>query len=67
MIDDIEITAHFTRKATTGCAQLHSGSLTTAIREASQSSARPGSICPEEGLYNDGTIKVWGTVRFIFQ
>lgn len=67
MIDDREITALFTRKATSGCVELHSGSLNKAIRDASPSSARPGSVCPEEGLYENGTTKVWGTVRFIFQ
>jgi hypothetical protein len=62
-----EITALFITETATGCVELTSGSLNTAIKDASSSSKRPGSLCPAEGLYDNGTIQVWGTVRFIFQ
>ncbi|MBN1600854.1 MAG: immunoglobulin domain-containing protein [Chitinispirillaceae bacterium] len=62
-----DITALFIAETFTGCVELTSGSLNTAIKNASPSLKRPGSLCPQEGSYDDGTIKVWGTVRFVFQ
>jgi hypothetical protein len=65
--NDMVVTASFIEESAAGCHELATGSLTTAIKDASPSSQRPGSLCPQEGLYDEGTIKVWGTVRFIFQ
>jgi hypothetical protein len=40
-------------------------SLNQAIRAAS--SERPKKLCPEPGLYEQGTLRVFGTVRFVIE
>jgi hypothetical protein len=61
---NMTIKAHFIANSSTECMQLTGGSLNKAIRDASLGSQRPKSICPEEGTYDLGTIKIWGKVRF---
>lgn len=66
--ENTEISAVFIPVLTPDCVELTTGSsLNTAIQEASPSAKRPGSLCPAEGMYDNGTINVWGNVRFIFQ
>ncbi|MBN1603037.1 MAG: immunoglobulin domain-containing protein [Chitinispirillaceae bacterium] len=67
ILGNTNITAQFIAETAAGCVELTTGSLNAAIINASPSSKRPGSLCPQEGLYDNGTIKVWGTVRFVFQ
>jgi Divergent InlB B-repeat domain len=67
IIGNTEITALFLSETTIGCVPVTSDSLNAAIKKASPSSKRPGSLCPQEGFYENGTVKVSGTVRFIFQ
>jgi hypothetical protein len=67
ILKNMTIKAHFTPKNDTGCIEINAGSLNKAIREASPGSVRPKSICPAQGTYDEGTIRIWGTVRFAIQ
>ncbi|NLE00781.1 MAG: hypothetical protein GX640_13010 [Fibrobacter sp.] len=67
IVDNIEIAGKFQRESASECYEINSGSLNQAILQASPLSKRPGTVCPEEGLYDDGTIQILGTVKFVFQ
>ena len=67
VIKDMTIQARFIQKDSTGCVEIQSGSLNQAIREASPGSKRPKRICPAQGVYDQGTIKIWGAVRIEIQ
>ena len=64
---DMTIRARFIPKDSSGCVEIHSGSLNQAIRDASPGSKRPKRICPAPGVYDQGTIKIWGAVRIEIQ
>jgi hypothetical protein len=64
---DMVVAAHFIMMSSQDCIHMNTGSLDTAIRAASQYSLRPSKICPDEGTYNPGTIKILGKVRIVFE
>jgi hypothetical protein len=63
VLKNMTIQARFTPTGNAACTPLTGGSLNAAIRAASPRAVRPKSICPAQGSYDLGTIKVWGTVR----
>jgi hypothetical protein len=67
LADRLSVQARFVIQSTDECIELQSGSLNRAIKDASPGSARPRNICPQPGTYDQGTIKVWGTVRIVIQ
>ncbi|MBN1128340.1 MAG: immunoglobulin domain-containing protein [Chitinispirillaceae bacterium] len=67
VLRDMTVRARFISKDSSGCIQITAGSLNQAIRSASPGSVRPKSICPAQGAYDQGTVKIWGTVRFVIQ
>ncbi|MBN2035863.1 MAG: immunoglobulin domain-containing protein [Chitinispirillaceae bacterium] len=64
---NLSITAKFIAKTTPDCIVITSGSINKAIRDVSPGSVRPKKICPAQGTYDQGTIKVWGNVRIVIQ
>ena len=64
MIKNMTVGASFIAASSSECMQLTGGSLNKAIRDASPGAVRPKAICPEEGIYDQGTIRIWGKVRF---
>jgi hypothetical protein len=67
VLKDMMIQARFIQKDSTGCVEIQSGSLNQAIRDASPGLKRPKRICPAQGMYDQGTIKIWGAVRIEIQ
>lgn len=64
---NLSVKAQFVLKTSNACMQINSGSINQAIRSASPGAMRPTSICPAKGTYDQGTIKIWGTVRIQLQ
>lgn len=67
VLKDMTVQARFIPKDSSGCIEITSGSLNQAIRDASPGSKRPKRICPAPGVYDQGTIKIWGAVRIEIQ
>jgi hypothetical protein len=67
VLNNLTIQARFIQKDSSGCVEIHLGSLNQAIRDASPGSKRPKRICPAPGVYDQGTIKIWGAVRIEIQ
>jgi hypothetical protein len=67
VLKDMTIRARFIPKDSSGCVEILSGSLNQAIRDASPGSKRPKRICPAQGVYDQGTIRIWGAVRIEIQ
>lgn len=50
------------------CAPVVAGtSLNQAIRQSSPAAMRPRALCPEPGLYEMSTVRVFGTVRVVIE
>ena len=67
VMKNMSVKAVFIAKTSSECMQISSGSINNAIREASPGGSRPKTICPAEGTYDQGTIKIWGKVRIQLQ
>ena len=63
----MSVSARFWPQASTECYPIENGYLNSTIKEVSAGAQRPKLLCPEPGLYENGTVKISGKVRFVIQ
>ena len=63
----MSVSARFWPQASTECYPIENGNLNSTIKEVSAGAQRPKLLCPEPGLYENGTVKISGKVRFVIQ
>lgn len=66
--ENTSVIARFWPASSAGCNVLEPGSsINQQMRASAPASQRPKLLCPEAGLYEEGTVEVHGNVRFVIQ